>query len=718
MTATIMPNGKHRFYNLDGTVLVGGKLFTYAAGTVVPKATYVDQAATIPNTNPVILDIRGEALVRWDGAYKYVLTTAAGVVIETIDDFTPNSALIGGAGAGLIGFNYASVYPNGSIGKWLQGLATSVGAGFIGFLQNGAGAVLRTVMDKLRDTVSVSDYGTFQQALTAAAGKTLNLNVDVVLTANQIADLSVCTNTTITGTGKIIGPVVGSQAQPTAYLKIWGSLGAAVPFGSAIAEAASAFAVAQTFAANDLLMLSNFPTDATDAYTEGGADVFGQKARSYATFSPANLRQTRRKELLVVRNATGANFNTTMGTTNAYPSTASLQFQKVTPVQNLKFIGVTFENVHIDLQHTRNVAFIGCVGLSTVVVGKTAYNTSVDFAEFNARDTDCRADFYEACRGLHFSGSYKNINTPSDNAIIKALGCFDITSDVRIEGCKGSAGNGFMVDTAFTENPSGYSDLPTTNFRLHITAKGCDGAGAVVTCDPYASKASYGQVFYSSDDTGCFVKGGDNIDLYANISSSDGANNSIYLYGATNTNIYGKQRGGIFNSIVTNPRNGAQTQGTSGTSKHGSRMTAISQPAFIGYATAAVASATGDGTEVGLPISSKLIDKTNSLVGGVFTAPEDGMYRFDATVKLNNVGAAHTSGWLRLFAGGTSFYFQPSPAKLADATGNCGMSFAAMAYMTMGQTAQMFVQVGGGTKVVGIQGSGLLETFISGTLLN
>jgi len=155
-----MPNGKHRFYAQDGTVLVGGKVFTYDAGTVTPRPTYSDQASTIPNTNPVILDARGEALIRWDGAYKYVLKTAADVTIETIDDFTPATLLMGGgSGAGMIGFLYAAVYGANTVGKWLQDLALSTGSTFIGFIQAGAGAVLRTSRDKMRELFSAKDFG-------------------------------------------------------------------------------------------------------------------------------------------------------------------------------------------------------------------------------------------------------------------------------------------------------------------------------------------------------------------------------------------------------------------------------------------------------------------------------------------------------------------------------------------------------------------------------
>lgn len=62
----------------DGEPLVGGKLFTYAAGTTTKLATYTDSSGGTPNTNPVILDSRGEANVWMQAglAYKFVLSPA------------------------------------------------------------------------------------------------------------------------------------------------------------------------------------------------------------------------------------------------------------------------------------------------------------------------------------------------------------------------------------------------------------------------------------------------------------------------------------------------------------------------------------------------------------------------------------------------------------------------------------------------------------------
>lgn len=84
--ASLLPEGKQYFAGDDGLPLVGGRLYTYDAGTVTPRVTYQDAAGTIPNTNPIILDARGEAVIFWSGAYKVKLATALDVAIWTVDN--------------------------------------------------------------------------------------------------------------------------------------------------------------------------------------------------------------------------------------------------------------------------------------------------------------------------------------------------------------------------------------------------------------------------------------------------------------------------------------------------------------------------------------------------------------------------------------------------------------------------------------------------------
>lgn len=104
MVASISPDPRLQFFANDGSPLVGGKLYTYAAGTTTPLATYTSSSGSTPNTNPVILNSRGEASV-WLGSsqYKFVLTDANNVEIWTQDNLQ--------AGANVDGSNATGTWP-------------------------------------------------------------------------------------------------------------------------------------------------------------------------------------------------------------------------------------------------------------------------------------------------------------------------------------------------------------------------------------------------------------------------------------------------------------------------------------------------------------------------------------------------------------------------------------------------------------------------------
>lgn len=133
---TLTPTPKQQFLDANGNPLVGGKVYTYVAGTTTPLVTYTDEGGTTPNTNPVILDSRGEAAI-WLGvaSYKLKLTTSTDVEIWTVDNIVSASV------------------------QALADLSESGGSALVGFLQSGTGAVATTVQAKLRETVSVKDFG-------------------------------------------------------------------------------------------------------------------------------------------------------------------------------------------------------------------------------------------------------------------------------------------------------------------------------------------------------------------------------------------------------------------------------------------------------------------------------------------------------------------------------------------------------------------------------
>lgn len=71
--------------NNDGTPISGGLVYTYYAGTTTPLSLYASQDKSASCTNPIVLNSEGKATAYGDGAYKFVLYDANGVLISTID---------------------------------------------------------------------------------------------------------------------------------------------------------------------------------------------------------------------------------------------------------------------------------------------------------------------------------------------------------------------------------------------------------------------------------------------------------------------------------------------------------------------------------------------------------------------------------------------------------------------------------------------------------
>lgn len=79
--ATLLPQGKTQFVGNDGTPLSGGLVYFYIPGTTTPKNTFQDAAGTILNTNPVVLDSGGRAIIYGSGAYQEAVFDNLGNVI-------------------------------------------------------------------------------------------------------------------------------------------------------------------------------------------------------------------------------------------------------------------------------------------------------------------------------------------------------------------------------------------------------------------------------------------------------------------------------------------------------------------------------------------------------------------------------------------------------------------------------------------------------------
>lgn len=114
-TTAFLPVPIFRAFTSAGLPLAGGLLYTYAAGTTNPQATYSDAAGVVPNANPVVLDSTGSATVRLGtSAYKFVLKDSGGTTQWTEDNYLPigDSPVL----AGTVTVGVLSVTGNASVG--------------------------------------------------------------------------------------------------------------------------------------------------------------------------------------------------------------------------------------------------------------------------------------------------------------------------------------------------------------------------------------------------------------------------------------------------------------------------------------------------------------------------------------------------------------------------------------------------------------------------
>ena len=97
----------------NGRFLEGGQIYTYEAGTETPKATYPtwDDALneTNANSNPVILNMRGEADIVLKGSTKVLVKDENDVTLWYIDDLDSSSVdIVGIDGSALLTFTGVS----------------------------------------------------------------------------------------------------------------------------------------------------------------------------------------------------------------------------------------------------------------------------------------------------------------------------------------------------------------------------------------------------------------------------------------------------------------------------------------------------------------------------------------------------------------------------------------------------------------------------------
>ena len=80
-----------QFFDNNGVILSGGKIYSYQAGTTTPAPTYTDSTGGTPHANPIILNsagrvATGEIWLPAGANRKFILTTSLDVQIGSFDN--------------------------------------------------------------------------------------------------------------------------------------------------------------------------------------------------------------------------------------------------------------------------------------------------------------------------------------------------------------------------------------------------------------------------------------------------------------------------------------------------------------------------------------------------------------------------------------------------------------------------------------------------------
>ena len=96
--ATLLPEPEQQWIDANGNPLESGTIYTYLPGTTTAKLTWQDADQLIANTNPIILDSAGRAIIYGSGSYRFIVRDSAGNLVY--DQLTADTSSGGIANGG------------------------------------------------------------------------------------------------------------------------------------------------------------------------------------------------------------------------------------------------------------------------------------------------------------------------------------------------------------------------------------------------------------------------------------------------------------------------------------------------------------------------------------------------------------------------------------------------------------------------------------------
>jgi len=189
VTLSLFAGAGAQFFDNNGVMLSGGLVYTYGAGTTTPLAAYTSNTGATALSNPIVLDASGrvptgEIWLTYGQGYKFTVKTSTGTLIGTYDNI-PSAALPPlvndaasiayeqgasiTAGNFIIGQTYLITFIGSTNFQSVGAVSNTVG---IYFTATGVGSgtgtaeLTRTVESRLRDSVSVKDFGAIGDGVT------------------------------------------------------------------------------------------------------------------------------------------------------------------------------------------------------------------------------------------------------------------------------------------------------------------------------------------------------------------------------------------------------------------------------------------------------------------------------------------------------------------------------------------------------------------------
>lgn len=172
-----------------------------------------------------------------------------------------------------------------------------------------------------------------------------------------------------------------------------------------------------------------------------------------------------------------------------------------------------------------------------------------------------------------------------------------------------------------------------------------------------------------------------------------------------------------FDAAVTLPNQSVVDARSMAFSTGGAPVDLYTRPGFNASSSTIKANVTGDGTIYDVVFDAEAYDNLGNYnnATGVFTAPVAGHYQFHASVGVQDLAVTHTGLLLRMYGAGVpnGIPVYINPYPIS-ASGVLVVNASCIVAMSAGQTMKIGCQVTGGTKVVDVLDS---YTFFSGQLI-